>query len=157
MQIAKALEAEVTGVCGTSNVETVRSLGADHVIDYTKEDFTRAGQRYDIIFQVAGTHSPSACRRALTRTGTVVQCSGAGRLSGIDRIITALALSPFVKQRLRFFITASNKEDLIVLEELFESGKVTPVIDRTHDLREVPEAIRYLERGHARGKVVIAV
>jgi len=157
VQLAKAFGAEVTGVCSTRNSEMVRSIGADHVIDYTTEDFTRTGQRYDLIFQLAGTHSPSDCRHALTPTGTLVQSSGAGRFSGIDRIIVALVLSPFVKQGLRTFITAANKEDLTVLKELIEGGKVTPVIDGSHDLREVPEAIRYLERGHARGKVVIAV
>ena len=157
VQIAKSLGAEVTGVCSTRNVEMVQSIGADHGIDYTKEDFTRTGQRYDLIFQLAGTRSPMDCRRALTPKGTLVQSSGTGRLGGIDRLIKALALSPFVNQNLRTFIATPNKEDLVVLKELIEAGKVTPVIDRNHQLSEVPEAIRYLEEGHARGKVTITV
>ena len=160
VQIAKSFGAEVTGVCRTRNVDMVRSIGADHVIDYTQEDFTESGQRYDLIFQLAGTRSPSDCRRALTSKGTLVLVSGEseGRWIGpVGRIIRALLLSPFVSQKLVNFTVKPNKEDLQFLKELIEAGKVTPVIDRTYSLTEVPEAIRYLEEGHTQGKVVIAV
>src|SRR5918995_4489842 len=160
VQIAKAFGAEVTGVCSTRNVDMVRSIGADHVIDYTQEDFTERGQRYDLMFQLAGTRSPSDCRRALTSKGTLVLVSGEseGRWIGpVGRIIRALLLSPFVSQKLVNFTVKPNKEDLQFLKELVEAGKVTPVIDRTYSLTEVPEAIRYLEEGHTQGKVVIAV
>ena len=158
VQIAKSFDAEVTGVCSTRNVGLVRSLGADRVIDYTREDFARSGQKYDLVFQLAGTRSPSECRRALTSKGTLVQISGEsdGRWIGpMDRIIKALVLSPFVSQKMASFTVKPNKEDLRFLTELIESGKLTPVIDRTYSLSETPEAIRYLESGHARGKVVI--
>ena len=160
VQIAKSFGAEVTGVCRTRNVDMVRSIGADHVIDYTQEDFTESGQRYDLIFQLAGTRSPSDCRRALTSKGTLVLVSGEseGRWIGpVGRVIRALLLSPFVSQKLVNFTVKPNKEDLQFLKELIEAGKVTPVIDRTYSLTEVPEAIRYLEEGHTQGKVVIAV
>jgi NADPH:quinone reductase-like Zn-dependent oxidoreductase len=160
VQIARYFDAEVTGVCSTRNVEMVRSLGADHVIDYTKEDFTRSGRKYDLIFQLAGTRSPSECRRALTPEGTLVQISGDsdGRWIGpLDRIVKALVLSPFVSQRMASFTVKPNEEDLRFLKELIESGKLTPVIDRAYPLSETPEAIRYLENGHARGKVVITM
>ncbi len=160
VQIAKAFDAEVTGVCSTRNVELVRSLGADHVVDYTKEDFTRSGQNYDLIFQLAGTRSPSECRRALTSKGTLVLSSGEsdGRWIGpMDRIVKALLLSPFVGQKMASFTVKPNKEDLQFLRQLIEAGKLTPVIDRAYSLSETPEAIRYLESGHARGKVVITV
>jgi NADPH:quinone reductase-like Zn-dependent oxidoreductase len=158
VQIAKSFDAEVTGVCSNRNVEMVRSLGADHVIDYTREDFARNGQNYDLIFQLAGTRSPTECRRALTSRGTLVQISGDsdGRLIGaVDRIIKALVLSPFVSQKMASFTVKPNKEDLRFLKRLIEAGKLTPVIDRTYPLSETPEAIRYLENGRARGKVVI--
>jgi len=160
VQIAKSFDAEVSGVCSTRNVEMVRSIGADHVIDYTKEDFTQSGQKYDLIFQLAGTRSPSECRRALTTQGTLVLSSGEseGRWIGpVERIIKALVLSPFVSQKMVSFTVKPNKEDLQFLKQLIEAGKLTPVIDRTYSLSEVPEAIRYLEEGHARGKVVISV
>lgn len=160
VQIAKSFGADVTGVCSTRNLEMIRSLGADHVIDYTQDDFTQNGQKYDLILQLAGTRSPSECRRALTSKGTLVLSSGEsdGRWLGpVDRIIKAVVLSPFVSQKLGTFLAKPNKEDLQFLKELIEAGKVTPVIDRTYSLPEVPEAIRYLEKGHARGKVVIAV
>ena len=160
VQIAKYFGAEVTGVCSTRNVEMVRSLGADHVIDYTKEDFTRSGRKYDLVFQLAGTRSPSECRRALTSKGTLVEISGDsdGRWIGpMDRIVKALVLSPFVSQKMASFTVKPNKEDLRFLKELIEDGKLTPVIDRTYPLYETPEAIRYLENGRARGKVVIIV
>jgi len=160
VQIAKWLGADVTGVCSTRNLDLVRSIGADHVIDYTQEDFTRSGQKYDLILQLAGTRSPSDCRRALTSKGTLLLSSGEsdGRWIGpIDRIIKAVVLSPFVGQRLVSFEAKRSGEDLQVLKELIEAGKVSPVIDRTYSLGETPEAIRYLEEGHARGKVVITV
>jgi NADPH:quinone reductase-like Zn-dependent oxidoreductase len=155
VQIAKALGTEVTGVCSTRNVEMVRSIGADHVIDYTREDFIRGEQRYDLIFQLAGTRPPSECRRALTRRGTLVLSSGDGRLSGIGRIVTAMVSSPFVSQRLVTWVATLNNADLLALGGLIEAGKVTPVIDRTYALSETPAAIRYLEEGHTRGKVII--
>jgi len=160
VQIAKTLGAEVTGVCSTRNVDLVRSLGADHVIDYTKEDFTQGRQRYDVIFQLAGTATPSICRRALTPKGTLVLSSGEspGRWIGpVGRIVKAMVLSPFVSQSLGSFLAQRSADDLRLLKELIEDGKVAPVIDRTYSLSEVPEAIRYLETGHARGKVVITV
>jgi len=160
VQIAKLFGADVTGVCSTRNVDMVRSIGADHVIDYTQEDFTQRGQKYDLILQLAGTRSPSDCRRALTSKGTLLPSSGesGGRWIGpVDRIIKALVLSPFVSQRLVPFEAKRSREDLQVLKELIEAGKVSPVIDRTYPLSETPEAIRYLEEGHARGKVVITV
>lgn len=158
VQIAKSFGADVTGVCSTRNLDMVRSLGADHVIDYTQEDFTQRGQKYDLILQLAGTRSPSDCRRALTPKGTLLLSSGesSGRWIGpIGRIIKALVLSPFVSQRLAPFEAKRSREDLQTLKELIEAGKVTPVIDRTYSLSEVPVAIRHLEEGHARGKIVI--
>jgi NADPH:quinone reductase-like Zn-dependent oxidoreductase len=160
VQLGKCFGADVTGVCSTRNVEMVRSIGADHVIDYTREDFTRRAEKYDLIFQLAGTRSPSDCRRALTPKGTLIASSGesAGRWIGpIGRVIKAVALSPFVSQRLVSFEAKGRAEDLRLLKELIEAGKVSPLIDRTYSLDEVPEAIRYLEAGHARGKVVITV
>jgi NADPH:quinone reductase-like Zn-dependent oxidoreductase len=158
VQIAKSFGAEVTGVGSTAKVDMVRSLGADHVIDYTNEDFTQGGRRYDVIFQLAGTRSPSELRRALTPNGTLIPISGesSGRWIGpLARSMHAAVLSRFVSQRMVGFTVKPNKEDLLSLKELVEAGKVTPVIDRTYSLSEVPDAIRYLEKGHARGKVVI--
>lgn len=160
VQLAKAFGAEVTGVCSTAKVEMIRSIGADHVIDYTRDDFSQMGERYDLILDIAGNRSLSVLRRGLTPNGTLVIVGGEGGgpwLGGTDRQIRALFLSPFVRHRLRNFISVENKEDLLVLKELIESAKVTPVIDRTYPLGEAPEAIRYLEEGHARGKVVITV
>ena len=158
VQLAKWFGAEVTGVCSTRNVDLVRSLGADHVIDYTREDFARGVQRYDLIFQLAGTRSASDCRRALTPRGTLVLSSGDGGghwLGPLFRLVRALALSPFVGQKLVTFVTKKNRNDLLTMKGLIEAGNVTPVIDRQYTLSEVPEAMRYLEEGHARGKVVI--
>jgi NADPH:quinone reductase-like Zn-dependent oxidoreductase len=137
----------------------VRSIGADHVIDYSREDFTQTGRPYDLMVDMAGTRSLSDCRRALTPGGTyVVVGAPSGRwLTGVDRFVKALLLSPFVSQRMVPFVTAANREDLVVLKDLVEAGKVTPVIDGSYRLTEVPEAIRYLEEGHAQGKVVITV
>jgi NADPH:quinone reductase-like Zn-dependent oxidoreductase len=160
VQLAKWLGAEVTGVCSTRNLDLVRSLGADHVVDYTQGDFTRGGQRYDLVLQLAGTRSPSDLRRVLTPTGTLLLSSGEsdGRLIGpVDRIIKALLLRPFTRQRLVPFEAKRSSQDLQLMTELIEAGTVTPVIDRTYPLSDVPEAIRYLEEGHARGKVVVTV
>ena len=160
VQLAKAFGAEVTGVCSTTKVDLVRSLGADHVIDYTRDDFADGQQRYDVILDIGGNASLSRLRRALTPKGTLVIVGGEtdGRwLGGTDRQLRALLLSPFVGQKLGTFVSRENHEDLIVLKELIEAGKVTPVIDRTYPLSEVPEAIRYLREGRARGKVVITV
>jgi len=154
VQIAKAFGAEVTGVCSTRNVELVRSIGADHVIDYTQEDFTQSGQRYDLILDQVANHSLSECRRALTPQGTHIPNSGH---AGMGYIVKALVTSLFVRQQGRPYIAIPNNEDLVVLKELIEAGKITPVIDRTYPLSETPEAFRYLNEGHARGKVVISV
>jgi NADPH:quinone reductase-like Zn-dependent oxidoreductase len=160
VQIAKALGAHVTGVCSTTKVEMVRSIGADHVIDYTREDFAEGGQRYDLILDIGGNSSLSRLRRALASRGTLVITGGEGGgrwFGGIDRQLRAMMLSPFVGQKLGTFVSTQNHEDMIALKEFLESGKVAPVIDRTYPLSEVPEAIRYLEQGHAQGKVVITV
>ena len=151
---------EVTGVCSTTKVDMVRSIGADHVIDYTRADFADGEQRYDVILDIGGNRSLSQLRRALTRKGTLVLVGGedGGRwLGGMDRQLRMLLLSPFVGQQLRSLLSKENHEDLIVLKELIEAGKVTPVIDRTFPLTDVPKAIRYMEEGHVRGKVVITV
>jgi NADPH:quinone reductase-like Zn-dependent oxidoreductase len=160
VQIAKAFGARVTGVCSTAKVEMVRSIGADHVIDYKREDFAEGDERYDVILDIGGNSSLSRLRRALTPRGTLVIVGGEGGgkwLGGTDRQIRAMMLSPFVGQKLGTFVNKENHEDMLVLKELVESGEVTPIIDRTYPLVEVPEAIRYLEEGHARGKVVISV
>jgi NADPH:quinone reductase-like Zn-dependent oxidoreductase len=159
VQIAKAFGAEVTGVCSTSNVELAHSLGADHVIDYTQEDFTQHREKYDLIFQAAGMHSPSECRRALTPTGTLVLSSGQGNrwLGPLGRMARASILSLFVSQNLRVHAASPDKDDLAVLKELIEDGMITPAIDRTYPLSEAAEAIRYVQEGHAHAKVVIIV
>jgi NADPH:quinone reductase-like Zn-dependent oxidoreductase len=160
VQIAKSFGAEVTGVCSTRNVDMVRSIGADHVIDYTKEDFTQSEQRYDFILDNVANHSLSDLRRALTPRGTLVPNNGTtgGRWIGpVGRLVMAFVISPFVSQRLRPFVSEGKNEDLVTLKELIEAGKVTPVIDRTYPLSAVPEAIGYVGEGHARGKVVITV
>jgi len=158
VQIAKSFGAHVTGVCSTRNVEMVRSIGADQVIDYTQEDFTQGWQHYDLILDCVGNHSLSACRRVLGRTGTYVMIggpTGQWMIRLLGRVIKALVLSRFVQQKLTMMITKASKENLIMMCELMETRKVRPVIDRRYTLSEVPEAIRYLEEGHARGKVVI--
>jgi NADPH:quinone reductase-like Zn-dependent oxidoreductase len=159
VQIAKAFGAHVTGVCSTSKVDLVRSIGADEVIDYTRDDFAEAGQRYDVILDIAGNRSVSHLRRALARRGhlVIVGGEGGGRWFGIGRQLRASLLSMFVGQKLGTFIGKATGDDLVVLKELIEAGKVTPVIGATYPLSEVPEAIRYLEEGHARGKVVVTV
>jgi len=160
VQIAKAFGAHVTGVCSTTKVDLVRSIGADDVIDYTRDDFAEMGRRYDLILDIAGARSVSHLRRALASRGTLVIVGGEGGgrwFGGIDRQLRASMLSPLVSQKLGTFVAKQNREKLIVLKELIEAGKVTPVIGKTYPLSEVPEAIRYLEQGHARGKVVITV
>jgi NADPH:quinone reductase-like Zn-dependent oxidoreductase len=159
VQIAKAFGAEVTGVCSTRNSELVRSLGADHVIDYTQENFTRNGLRYDLIFDMIGNHSLTECRRALTPEGTLVLSSGTGGrvLGPMGRIVRALVLSRFVSQELRSLLLTRSQENLDALRDLIESGKVTPAIDRTYPLKETPEAIRYFAEEHARAKIAITV
>ena len=160
VQLAKAFGAQVTGVCSTTKADLVRSIGADHVIDYTREDFADGKQRYDMILDIGGNPSLSRLRRALAPTGTLVIAGGetGGRwLAGNDRQLRALLLSRFVDQKLTTFISTQNHTDLIVLSELIEAEKITPVIDRTYPLSEASKAIRYLEQGHARGKIVIIV
>ena len=159
VQIAKAFGANVTGICSTPNLDMVRSIGADEVIDYTKEDFTRTGQRYDVMLDLVGSHSFSDCRRVLTPRGTyvVVGVKDMGRWLGLGRQFKALLLSPFVRQRMRVFVVRHNSEDLAVLKELVEAGKLMPVIDRRYALSDVPEALRHQGEGHARGKSVIAL
>jgi NADPH:quinone reductase-like Zn-dependent oxidoreductase len=160
VQIAKSFGALVTGVCSTKKVEMVRSIGADHVIDYTREDFAEGDQRYDVILDIGGNSSLARLRSALASRGTLVITGGEGGgrwLGGTDRQLRAMMLSPFVGQKLGTFVNKENHEDLLVLKDLIESGKITPIIDRTYPLAEVPEAIRYLEGGHACGKVVITV
>lgn len=159
VQLAKAFGAEVTAVCSTAKADLVRSIGADRVIDYTRDDFAD-GRRYDVILDIGGHSSLARLRRALAPTGTLVIAGGEtdGRwLGGSDRQLRALVLSRFVSQKLTTFIAKGNREDLIVLTGLIESGKVRPVIDRTYPLDQAPQAIWYLKQGHARGKVVIAI
>lgn len=160
VQIAKALGAEVTGVCSTRNVEMVRSLGADHVIDYTREDFTQEDQRYDFILDNVANHSLSDLRRALTPTGTLVPNGGRFDnhwFANGGRVISAHVVSRFVSHGLRPFLVSPKVEDLVFLKELIEAGKLTPVIDRTYPLSETPEAINHVGGGHARGKVAVTV
>jgi NADPH:quinone reductase-like Zn-dependent oxidoreductase len=162
VQIAKVFGAEVTGVCSTRNLEMVRSIGADHVIDYTKENFTKGAQRYDLLFDLVGNHSFSERRRVLQPNGICVLAGvgGSGSNEGqlgrrLIGMLRALAASPFVSQKFVFYIAQTNKPDLQLLSDLMESGKITPVIDRQYKISEAREALRYLEQGHARGKVVL--
>jgi NADPH:quinone reductase-like Zn-dependent oxidoreductase len=162
VQIAKSFGADVTGVCSTRNLDLVRSLGADHVIDYTKEDFTKGDQRYDLILDNVGTQPLSGFRRVLNPNGILVMIGGGGPNDGgligpLGRPVKALLLSPFISQKMGMLMAELNKKDLTILGDLMQSGKVTPVIDRTYPLSQIAEAIRYLEQGHARGKVVITV
>jgi NADPH:quinone reductase-like Zn-dependent oxidoreductase len=157
VQIAKSFGAQVTGVASTAKLDVVRSLGADHVIDYTKEDFTRSGQRYDLVLDMGGNRSLSQLRRALTPRGTLVLVGGEGgdRWIGIGRSLQALLVSPFVSQKLRPVASKPNQADLQTLKQLIDTGKLTPVIDKTYSLREAANAIRYLHEGRARGKLVV--
>jgi NADPH:quinone reductase-like Zn-dependent oxidoreductase len=158
VQIAKSFGADVTGVCSTRKADIVRSIGADRVIDYTQEDFTKSGQRYDVFFDAVWNHSLSACRRVLNRKGIYVGAGGTSdrwMIGPLARMIAAFGLSRFGSQKFVGILARSRQDDLKTMRELMESGRVTPVIDRRYRLSEVPEAIRYLEEGHARGKVVI--
>jgi NADPH:quinone reductase-like Zn-dependent oxidoreductase len=160
VQLAKAFGANVTGVCSTAKVDLVRSIGADRVIDYTREDIAAGGQRYDAILDAGGNRPLSQLRRVLTARGTlvIVGAEVSGRwLGGSDRTLRALALSPFVRQRLRAFVSSERTEDLQQLQELVEAGKLTPVVDRTYPLSEVPAAIRAMRERQVGGKLVISV
>jgi NADPH:quinone reductase-like Zn-dependent oxidoreductase len=158
VQIAKLFGANVTGVCSTSNIDLVRSIGADRAIDYTRDDFTRSGERYDIILDCVGNPPLSGCRRVLNPKGILVLVGAPDRATGIlARTTGALVSSWFASKKMIFFIARMNKEDLTAVGEFMATGKVTPVIDRRYRLNEASEAFRYVEKGHARGKVVIAV
>lgn len=154
VQIAKALGAEVTGVCSTRNVDLVRSLGADNVVDYTREDFTRNGRRYDLILDNVASHSFSDLMRVLTPQGLIVPNSG---LSGMGYVFKAFLFSPFLRQLESMYLTVPYGKDLRELNEWIETGQVKPIIERTYPLCETPEAFRYLDKEHARSKVVIKV
>lgn len=160
VQIAKSLGAHVTGVCSGRNADLVRSVGADQVIDYTKDDFTRSAQRYDYILDNVANHSLSDLRRVLTPSGTLVPNGGEFDnlwFAGAGRVVATRLLQPFVKHNLRPFLLSMNTEDLVAVTELIEAGKMMPVIDRTYSLVDVPQAIGYVGEGHARGKVVITL
>ena len=160
VQIAKSFGADVTGVCSTKNVEMVRSIGADQVVDYTQEDFTKSSRRYDVILDCVGNHSFSECRRVMNPRGIYVGAGGTSdnwMIVPLTRAIKALVLSWFVSQKQVMVLAKPSKEDLTFMGELMAIGKVTPVIDKRYGLSEVREAVRYLEAGHARGKVVITV
>lgn len=158
VQIARSFGATVTGVCSTVNVELVRSIGADRVVDYTRNDFTQSGERYDLMLDCVGNRSMSACRRVLTPRGTFVVVGmkpGSRGMGLIAHLLDVLLSSWFVSQNIVFFLASVNPGDLVLLTELIEKNELTPVIDRRYSLDEVPEAFRYLNKGHARGKVVI--
>jgi NADPH:quinone reductase-like Zn-dependent oxidoreductase len=159
VQIAKAFGAEVTGVCSTRNVDLVRSLGADHVVDYTVSDFTRTGKRYDVILDNVEAQPLAAVRRVLTPTGTLIPNSGRGGrwLGPIGRIVKARVLSGFTRQQLKPFTSVEKRQDLLTLADLLATGQVTPVIDRTYPLDEAADALHYVGAGHTRGKVVITI
>ncbi len=162
VQIAKSMGADVTGVCSTRNVEMVRSIGADQVIDYKKEDYADSGQRFDVILDNVGNRSLSDNRRVLNPDGKYVLIGGGGPndhrwIGPLAKVANAYLMSQFVSQDMGMFLASLNKEDLTVLGDLMQAGKVTPVIDRRYTLSEVPAAIRYLEEGHARGKVIITL
>ena len=157
-QLAKALGAEVTGVCSTGKADLVRSIGADHVIDYTHDDFADGRQHYDLILDTGGNSGLARLRRALTPTGTLVIAGGeGGKWTGVGRQLRALALSPFTRQRLTTYISKHRQADLDTLRRLTETGQVTPLIGRAYPLAGVPQAIRDLHAGHARGKLAITV
>jgi NADPH:quinone reductase-like Zn-dependent oxidoreductase len=163
VQLAKSFGAEVTGVCSTRNIELVQSLGADHVIDYTKEDFTKGNQKYDVILDNVANHSLSECRRVLTPNGIYVMIGGGGAkeqgfVGALGKALNAAIYSRFVKQKMGMMMADPSTKDLTLLADMMQSGKIKPVIDRTYkSLSNIPDAIRYLEEGHARGKVVITV
>src|SRR6266550_2048327 len=162
VQIAKSLGADVTGVCSTRNVDLVRSLGADHVIDYTTEDFTKSAERYDVMLDNVGNHSLSECKGVLTPAGKYVLIGGGGAgdqgfLGGLGKALWAMVFSKFVNQQMGMMMADANHNDLTSLANMMQYGKLKPVIDRTYKLEQVADAIRYVEQGHARGKVVITV
>ena len=164
VQIAKFLGAEVTAVCSTRNMDLVRSLGADHVIDYTKEDFTKGAARYDVIFDNVGNHSFAARRGVLTPKGICVLAGMGGSgvkgreaIGRLVRLFGARALSAFTDQKFAQYTTQLSKEDLVLLADLIQNGKLKPVIERTYNLDDAPKALRHLERGHARGKLVVTM
>ena len=162
VQIAKSLGADVTGVCSTRNVDLVKSLGADHVIDYTKENFTKGAERYDVMLDNVGNRSLSECRQVLTPNGKYVLIGGGGAgdqgfLGGLGKALWAMVFSKFVNQQMGMMMADANHHDLTILADMMQSGKLKPVIDRAYKLDQVPDAIRYVEEGHARGKVVISV
>jgi NADPH:quinone reductase-like Zn-dependent oxidoreductase len=162
VQIAKSMGAEVTGVCSGRNVELVRRLGADHVVDYTKEDFTKGDRRYDVILDNVGNRSASECRRVLAPEGIYVLIGGGGPgdhvIAGPLLKLAGLAItSPFRKQKMRMMLARVTHEDLAVMADLMQSGKVTTVVDRTYNLGRLPEALAYLETGRARGKVIVTI
>jgi len=160
VQIARTYGADVTGVCSTRNVEMVKSIGADHVIDYTKQDFTQGSVRYELIIDNVGNHSLSELRQVLTPNGVLVIVGGPSDNSWLGPLTTSVKayfVSPFVKQKMMFMLAQTNQDDLNVLRDLMQAGKVTPVIDRRYPLAETAQAISYLEQGHAKGKVIITV
>src|SRR5437667_1986305 len=162
VQIAKSMGADVTGVCSTKNLDMVRSLGADHVIDYTKEDFAKSDQHYDVILDNVPNHSLSEIRRVLNPNGNYVLIGGGGPndnqwIGPFGRVIHTLVLSPCINQKMGRMMADANKKDLTILADMMQTGKLKPVIDRTYKLDQVPDAIRYVEAGHARGKVIITV
>jgi NADPH:quinone reductase-like Zn-dependent oxidoreductase len=154
VQIAKALGAGVTGVCSTTKVEMVRSIGADHVIDYTQENFAKSGQRYDLILDNVGSHSFSDYRQVLTPQGIIQPNTGH---AGMSYVFKALLLSLFMRQQGSLFVANPNSKDMDFLKDLIETGQVTPIIDKTYPLSETVEAFRYMENGHAHGKVVVTI
>jgi NADPH:quinone reductase-like Zn-dependent oxidoreductase len=161
VQIAKSFGAEVTGVCSTRNLEMVRSIGADTLIDYTREDFTKSEEHYDLIFDLVSNHSFSALRSVLKPKGMYIAAGilglGGSMIALLNHRIKEFVLSRFVSQKFVTLMAKVSRDDLVIMGELIEAGKVTPVIDRCYSLNEAPEAIRYLEQGHARGKVVITL
>ena len=162
VQIAKSFGAEVTGVCSTRNIDLVKSLGADHVIDYTKEDFTKSGGRYDVMLDNVGNHTLSECKSVLTPKGKYVLIGGGGAseqglVGGLGKALWAAVYAKFVDQQMGMMMADANHNDLTILADMMQSGKLKAVIDRTYKLDQVPDAIRYVEQGHARGKVVITV
>lgn len=160
VQIAKALGAEVTGVCSTRNVDLVRSLGTDHIIDYTEEDFTRSSQRYDLMLDVAGSRSWSESRRVLNPQATLVMVGapkGNALLGPLSHMVKVRLAALRSRQKAVFFIAKTNRADMMVLRELLEAGKITPIIDRCYELSEIADAFRYMGEGHAQGKIVLTM
>jgi NADPH:quinone reductase-like Zn-dependent oxidoreductase len=158
VQIAKSLGAEVTGVCSTRNLEMVKSIGADHVIDYKNEDYTQSAQTFDVIIDMVGNHSLLKNRKVLSPEGIMVLVGGSKGdwIGPLSKPIGAILISPFVDQQIKSFVATLKQEDLVFLAELLASGEMTPVLDRLFELNEVPDAVRYSESGRARGKIVIS-